>query len=456
MEYATSAWRWNEAYYEQYTSNNFQDMRAEAIQYLNDLADDLEKPTTTYFPDFFEVDANREAARLLESGWTPTPRLLPRTSTRTTEDHCAAAEETRQASAIQQKTEHAPPQVQTLPGTPHEAIPKWGKPLDRDTARANAVGNSRGEPAVAHRAPGVATPQDDAFQTVPGSAPSGLLEALRNSKREVRFGQPTTWNVMDPHAEEILARTPVDLGKIDAVLAANGITELKPLDAGFESIVLDAGDKVVRLTTGQRRQTPDIPEYNKPIAQGEIAGVRIEILPKLDVANITTVDVKAIEVRLAARDLHWGDAAPDNLGRDTDGNLKIIDGRISSTRPGQEPPAAAKIPSLTEAAMRSQPAPGAQALQAERQDFDGAVARLSAETGLRYTPAANGEFVSGMYRENLTLNSGRFAVIDNGMGFALVPWTEDLDQRLGRHVSGVATKSGGIEWTFGRKRGLGI
>jgi hypothetical protein len=47
-------------------------------------------------------------------------------------------------------------------------------------------------------------------------------------------------------------------------------------------------------------------------------------------------------------------------------------------------------------------------------------------------------------------------MIDNGLGFALVPWTPALDRHLGHHVAGVAQESGGIEWNFGRKRGLEI
>jgi Protein of unknown function (DUF3363) len=87
-----------------------------------------------------------------------------------------------------------------------------------------------------------------------------------------------------------------------------------------------------------------------------------------------------------------------------------------------------------------------------RRELDAAGARLSAETGLPYT-AASGEMVAGTYRQRLTLTSGRFAMIDNGLGFALVPWTPALDRHLGRHVAGFAKESGGIEWSFGRKRG---
>jgi len=68
----------------------------------------------------------------------------------------------------------------------------------------------------------------------------------------------------------------------------------------------------------------------------------------------------------------------------------------------------------------------------------------------------DGEMVAGTYRQRLTPTSGRFAMIDSGLGFALVPWTPALDRHLGRHVSGVAKGGGGIEWSFGRKRGLEI
>jgi hypothetical protein len=91
-----------------------------------------------------------------------------------------------------------------------------------------------------------------------------------------------------------------------------------------------------------------------------------------------------------------------------------------------------------------------------RRELDAVGAGLSAETGLPYTPTANGEMVGGTYRQRLTLTSGRFAMIDNGLGFALVPWTPALDRYLGRHIAGVARESGGIDWCFGRKRGLEI
>jgi hypothetical protein len=91
-----------------------------------------------------------------------------------------------------------------------------------------------------------------------------------------------------------------------------------------------------------------------------------------------------------------------------------------------------------------------------RQDLDGAASKLSTETGLAHRPSAEGEHVSGIYRQRVTLSSGRFAMIDDGMGFQLVPWRPALEQQLGKHVAGVMAPGGGVDWNFGRKRGLGL
>nr|ART39226.1 H299 [uncultured bacterium] len=91
-----------------------------------------------------------------------------------------------------------------------------------------------------------------------------------------------------------------------------------------------------------------------------------------------------------------------------------------------------------------------------RQELDALGDRLSAETGKPFNHASNGEYVAGTYRQRMTLASGRFAMLDDGLGFQLVPWTPALEKHLGRHVSGVARGDGGIDWSFARKRGLGL
>ena len=91
-----------------------------------------------------------------------------------------------------------------------------------------------------------------------------------------------------------------------------------------------------------------------------------------------------------------------------------------------------------------------------RRELDEVTARLSAETGLAHRPSAEGEHVSGVYRQRVTLASGRFAMIDDGLGFQLVPWRPALEQRLGQQVSGTLIPGGGIDWSFQLKRGLGL
>ncbi len=91
-----------------------------------------------------------------------------------------------------------------------------------------------------------------------------------------------------------------------------------------------------------------------------------------------------------------------------------------------------------------------------RRELDAAAARLSAETGLRHQPAAEGEYVSGVYRQRITLASGRFAMIEDGLGFQLVPWRPALEKELGRQVGGVMGPGGSVDWGLGRKHGLGM
>ena len=91
-----------------------------------------------------------------------------------------------------------------------------------------------------------------------------------------------------------------------------------------------------------------------------------------------------------------------------------------------------------------------------RRELHSAAKEITAETGLPRQPAAEGEHVAGIYRQRVQLASGRFAMIDNGLGFELVPWKPALEEQLGRQVSGVVLPGGGIDWSFGRKRGLGL
>jgi hypothetical protein len=81
---------------------------------------------------------------------------------------------------------------------------------------------------------------------------------------------------------------------------------------------------------------------------------------------------------------------------------------------------------------------------------------MATERGLTFQEAKTGAYVSGKLIGSTQLASGRFAMIDDGLGFSLVPWQPVLDKRIGQHITGTMHDGGGIEWSLGRKRGLGL
>ena len=77
---------------------------------------------------------------------------------------------------------------------------------------------------------------------------------------------------------------------------------------------------------------------------------------------------------------------------------------------------------------------------------------IAAETGLAHRPAADGQRVAGIYRRSGMLASGRYAMLDDGMGFSLVPWRPVIEPRLGQQIA-ATVRGGGVSWEIGRQRG---
>jgi type IV secretory pathway VirD2 relaxase len=96
--------------------------------------------------------------------------------------------------------------------------------------------------------------------------------------------------------------------------------------------------------------------------------------------------------------------------------------------------------------------PGSLAVLRQR-ELSVAAARLSGELGLNFIPAADGDRVEGILRRRVDLASGRFALVENGRDFTLVPWRPVLDRHLGKEILGVARHEG-VSWTIGRGRGM--
>ena len=94
--------------------------------------------------------------------------------------------------------------------------------------------------------------------------------------------------------------------------------------------------------------------------------------------------------------------------------------------------------------------------QLEQAEVNRAGKKFAAERGLNWQPTGMGDRVSGKLVGQAQLASGRFAMIDNGLGFQLVPWNDALGKRLGQQIDGVAMSGGGIDWTLGRSRSRGL
>lgn len=91
-----------------------------------------------------------------------------------------------------------------------------------------------------------------------------------------------------------------------------------------------------------------------------------------------------------------------------------------------------------------------------RRELEAIAAKIGTETGLQYRSSSEGELVAGTYRQRINLSSGRFAMLDDGLGFQLVPWRPALERHLGKEVAGRVMLGSQIDWSFARKRGLGL
>jgi type IV secretory pathway VirD2 relaxase len=90
----------------------------------------------------------------------------------------------------------------------------------------------------------------------------------------------------------------------------------------------------------------------------------------------------------------------------------------------------------------------------ERRELTLVGARIAGETGLGHADVKRGDRLEGTYRRMLTLNSGRFALIERRHDFVLVPWRPVLERAKEQPVVGTIGGEG-ISWSIGIKRGLG-
>lgn len=94
--------------------------------------------------------------------------------------------------------------------------------------------------------------------------------------------------------------------------------------------------------------------------------------------------------------------------------------------------------------------PGSVAALRQR-ELSTAAAQLSGELGLSFVPTAEGERIEGVLRRRIDLASGRFALVENGRDFTLVPWRPVLERHMDKEITGIA-RHNGVSWSIGRGR----
>jgi type IV secretory pathway VirD2 relaxase len=80
---------------------------------------------------------------------------------------------------------------------------------------------------------------------------------------------------------------------------------------------------------------------------------------------------------------------------------------------------------------------------------------IQQQTGLVYCTLRDGDHTSGIYRRSVLLASGKFALLDDAMGFSLIPWRKVLEPRLGQYVTAVL-RGQSVTWDIGRGHGTSI
>jgi hypothetical protein len=75
--------------------------------------------------------------------------------------------------------------------------------------------------------------------------------------------------------------------------------------------------------------------------------------------------------------------------------------------------------------------------------------------GLAFKAIEDRQIIQGRLIGSTQLASGRCSMIDDGLGFSLVPWRPVIEKEIGREVLGVM-RGTDISWQLGRKLGLGI
>ena len=197
---------------------------------------------------------------------------------------------------------------------------------------------------------------------------------------------------------------------------------------------------VERLADGVWQVPKDLPEQGQRYDAQRLGGVAVELRSHLPIERQTRVvgatwlDQQLIGGGSGVGNLGFGSEVREALRQRAD---FLVDQGLAERR-GQRVILARNLL----ATLRSR-------------EIAAAANDIAAKTGLTHRPVVEGEKVSGVYRQSIQLSSGRFAMLDDGMGFSLAPWRPVVEQRLGQQLSAVVRGSS-VTWNIGRQRGPSI
>lgn len=86
-------------------------------------------------------------------------------------------------------------------------------------------------------------------------------------------------------------------------------------------------------------------------------------------------------------------------------------------------------------------------------ELDAAGAEIARRLGATFMHPRPGDAVHGIIGETVTLECGRFMVLERTGEFSMVPWDAILEHRQGLHISGIMLGNG-IRWNIGPERSL--
>ncbi|WP_252349567.1 relaxase/mobilization nuclease domain-containing protein [Acidomonas methanolica] len=81
---------------------------------------------------------------------------------------------------------------------------------------------------------------------------------------------------------------------------------------------------------------------------------------------------------------------------------------------------------------------------------------MAEKRGKLWRPLDRFETIQGTMKGPIDLASGRFAVLESGHEFSLVPWRPEIGRQRQKEMAISMDEHGGISWEMGRGRGLGL